>query len=405
MNATGVNLKAGFDSLQAQYVSYFEKFTHDHPIVFTLPTVIQLKELGLLLYRAIDSYCSNFSSYSHILPRMENEARILEICRQYPYRVGSFRADFIVDQNKKLRIIEFNVGQPLNGFFTTGFFNAIAQKQALAIGIAGMIDIYSPLFPYLEKYLCGKEKICVVHGDEYPGELKFYPGLFKNAGIDCITIHINTLDENLHLLANSRVITELLPEEILSISDKGVHALCENQSHNGIIPVLFSGSKRFFSLLRHPEFLQQNFTSAEAEIIQKFIVQTYLAEKSPEIWADALTNKNKYILKHHFMGRGEEVHPGFLTPADQWEKLITSEFSKNYVLQEFITQKQFAGSISGKERLDFITGTLLFINQEFFGPGFIRTHTTPVTKGTGDFKKIAPLISDSENRIPGIQYL
>lgn len=404
MNQSPVNLKKGFDFLSSEYETYFEQFTFDAPIVFTLPLIMELQELGKLLYRAIDVYSSDFSTYNHILPRSSGETRVLDICRQYPHRVGSFRADFIIDESNKLKIIEFNAGQPLNGFFTTGFFHNISLKRAVKYNITGIVDIYTPLLTYLEKYLCRAEKICAVHGDEYPGEQKFYPELFKNAGIECLPIHVGTLDKNLALLKNSSVIMELLPNEIANLSDKGVHALCERQSHNGIIPVLFSGSKRFFHLLTHPLFLRNHFTQEESKIIQKFIVPTYLPENSADVWGNALRNKNQYILKHHFMGRGEEVYSGLLTPEQDWQKLLTSGSLQDYVLQDFITQKVFAGRIGEQDRLDYITGTLLFLNQEFFGPGFIRTHTTPVTKGTGDFKKMAALISDSKNRVPGIHY-
>lgn len=399
-----IQLKSGFDSLAPKYVPYFEAFTFTSPIVFTDCTISELRNLGLLIHRAIKRYSDRYKDYVTLLPLSDVELYIAEICSHNPFQVGAFRADFVIDLNNNIKIIEFNMGQPLNGYFTTGFFHEIAKKFNKHLQIPGIVDLYSPLFSYLENYLCHKGKICVIHGDEVPAERKFYPELFEKAGIECCYVDVKSLDENLHKLSDSVLILELWPEEVYLLSEAALRAISLSQSHNAIIPLLFSGSKRFFSLLLNEKFMNDIFNSEEKTLLKKYIMPTYLPEHAPEVWQRAAHRKQEYILKHHFLGRGEEVYAGLQTPADRWQQIITGT-TKNYVLQEFVDQKQFHGFVGDEKRNDYITGTLLYINEEFFGPGLFRTHTTPVTKGTGNFRKIAPIVSDSDERIPGLYYL
>ncbi|MEI6696147.1 MAG: hypothetical protein WCO13_08770 [Bacteroidota bacterium] len=175
--------------------------------------------------------------------------------------------------------------------------------------------------------------------------------------------------------------------------------------HNAINASMHSGDKRFLYVLNQSKFLEKVLDEKEKELLEKYLVPTYIYGKDNEIWGNALINKDKFILKHYGKGMSEDVYAGCLTSEKKWKDIFNSEIIKKMVLQPFIKQKQFSGRIGNEVRNDFITGTLLFFNKEFFGPGLYRTHTSTVTSGSGDFRKIAPLVAKADKKIAEVHYL
>ncbi len=371
----------------------------------TTETVKELKYLGEILNKSILHMMNNYEKYLTVFPRSQKELQILDICRKYPFKTGSFRADFVIDAHNQIKIIEFNSRQPLNGFFDTGYYSQMALEKARKLNIDGIIELYPAFYDYLLKYMGNAKKICVVFGEVPAADRRFYPLLFENSGIECRQIKLKELSENTHLLTDAWVICEFSNLEIMDMPLELIEILAACNSHNSIIAALTSGSKRFFCALTNQEFLSASLQPKEIDLIKKFITPTYSYSSESEIWNDASSNKDNYILKHQSKGRSEEVYAGVLTSETKWKELFAQSNIDEMVLQPFIEQKLFSGFIKDEVRNDYVTGTLLYFNDEFFGPGLYRTHVSPVSSGVGDFRKISPLISSSNIRQPGLYYI
>ena len=364
----------------------------------------ELKKLGLILYKAIKYMLDHYQEYLHIMPREDKDLQILEICDKYPDRIGTFRTDFVVDQFNNIKIIEMTTRQPLNGYFTSGFFREIALEQAEKLKIKGIVDIYPGFFNYLEEYIGDARHICAVKGNEKLEEIKIYPSIFENAGIQCHIIPIEELPQKLSLLEDAWVIEELTFTEIRAFPLEIIDALARCRLHNAIKALLFTHDKRFYYVLNHPEFLKNALEPHEREILKKYIVPTYVYGDNPEEWEKAYNNKDEYMLKHQIKGKSVDVYAGCITDDASWKRLFDPTTLKQFVLQPFVVQKKFDGFVGDEKRNDFVSGTLLYFNQEFFGPGLYRTSSLPVS-GLGNFRKIAQLVAKADDVLPDVHYL
>ena len=399
-----MNILKGFNAIKDEQVNYFQTYTYNYPVIMSIGKYEELKRLGQILYKAIRHMLDNYPKYLTLMPREEKDLRILEVCDKYPCRVGTFRTDFVVDKFNNIKIIEMTTRQPLNGYFTSGFFREIALEQIKGLQINEIVDIYPGFFDYLEKYIGDARHVCVIKGNEKLEEIKIYPAIFENAGIQCHIIPIEELPQKLKLLEDAWVIEELTFNEIRSFPLEIIDALAKCRLHNAIKALLFTHDKRFYYALNHPEFLKNALEPHEREILKKYIVPTYVYGDNPEEWEKAYNNKDGYILKHQIKGKSVDVYAGCITDDVAWEKLFIPATLEHMVLQPFVDQKQFEGFVGAEKRNDFAAGTLLYFNQEFFGPGLYRTSSLPVS-GISDFRKIAQLVAKTDDILPGIHYL
>ena len=244
-----VDLQYGFDAIKAEQVEYNRKYTYDTPLVMPLELAEELRQVGLVLYKAILHMLEHYENYLDIMPRMDKELQILEICRRHPYRVGSFRPDFVISESGDIKIIEINARQPLNGLFSSGFFREIALRQAEELRIEGVVDLYTQMYRYLEGYMGRADHICAIQGSFVPAEIKFYPTIFEQAGWHCDVISLEQLPHNLHRLNNAWVVQELMYADFQALPLEIIDALAESNSHNSILTSLYAGNKRFFYAL------------------------------------------------------------------------------------------------------------------------------------------------------------
>jgi len=77
----------------------------------------------------------------------------------------------------------------------------------------------------------------------------------------------------------------------------------------------------------------------------------------------------------------------------EWRALFFQANASDLTLQPYIHQARVHSNVGDEERSnDYAVGTLLFFDNEFFGPGFFRASSHPVTN-QGDDRKIAPVVA------------
>ncbi len=399
------NLTKGFNALRKERIEYVRPYTYNTPVIMSSETARELRQLGIILNKAIRCMAENYRAYVKVFPRSKRELKILRICDKYPYAIGAFRGDYVISRGGKVKIVEFNARQPLNGYFESAYFYDIAAEQACRLKIQGIQNYYAGFIDYLHSCIGNVERVCVVYETAMPADRKFYPAIFENAGIPCRLIKLSELKQKSHLLKNAWVICEFTIEEIFALSDDVVELLARHQCLNSLRAALHSGNKLFFCALNDDGFLKHTLSPDEIALVKRYIVPTYVRGTNPEIWADAKRNKAKYILKHQNKGMSEDIYVGKYTPQNEWESLLASRRINKMVLQKFIEQKKIKGFVGSEYREDYATGILLYSEHGFYGPGLYRTCHSQVFSNKLEFRKIAPLVSASRKVIPGITYL
>ena len=143
-------------------------------------------------------------------------------------------------------------------------------------------------------------------------------------------------------------------------------------------------------------------TTEEIEFFNQFYIPTYCSSEARNEWLKAKGNKNEWIIKHRALGKSQKVYAGLVTSEAEWQSIFESDDFKDMTLQKWIPQKTIKGRIKQKEYEDFVTGTLLFFDDNYFGYGDFRTSSHPVTNKV-DHRKAAGLILDEMvNRVEDV---
>jgi hypothetical protein len=142
----------------------------------------------------------------------------------------------------------------------------------------------------------------------------------------------------------------------------------------------------------------------ESDLLQHFLVPTFAHGADRHHWNDAERNKDAWILKHRVKGKSEQVHAGCVTDEATWKDLFASVDSHDMILQPMIRQRRFQGRVGHEQRNDYVAGTLLYFNDQFFGPGIYRASSFPVTN-QGDDRKLAQWVADVAPHTPGVHCL
>jgi hypothetical protein len=388
-----MEIASGFHKAAPAFIDKFRPYCHDAPCVMSVGRYRSLKALGRVMQKAITAMVLKHDEYADLMPMSERDRQVMRLCEPYPFRLGTFRTDFVIDQNNAVKIIEMTTRQPLNGYIISGFSRVLGLERAAALKLDGLVDDYPRFLDYLGRHFGDVRHVCVIRGYERMGDFKIYPDIFKAAGYECHIILPEEVSAKLDLLTDAAVIEELNHAEIRNMTDREIEAITAAGVLNDFRNLFVAHDKRFFGVMSNPRFQSQELTSGERELLSEYLVPTYLPGHDRHHWQDAYANKNCWILKARLFGKGEKIFAGELTEQTVWKRLFDDGEVGNMVLQPFLKQRRFKGRIGQEERDDFIAGTLLYFNDEFFGPGIYRASSCPVTN-LGDDRKIAQLVAD-----------
>lgn len=383
---------SGFLRTAAHANEYFKPWTYNEPLAVCESTDLKLRSVQRLLHKAIRHFVLNYAQFRRLMPVSAEVESICALAAQKEYSVGTYRADFIIEPDNGIRLIEMNCRFPLNGFLITGFFNLVADAFAKRTGLT-KIDDYTPFFDYLVSYFGAFDDVCILKkGSEKRNETKFIQEVFIEAGFAVHTLACEEIPANLRLLGSAAVICELDHSDLLSLPADALEAIIHSKSLNDLRTVFLVHDKRFFSVLNHDEFLHSALSSAEAAELRAFLVPTYTASEQPDLWQSAREQKDGWILKPCVFGKSKNVFAGKVTEQGEWERLFVEGETAGMVLQPFIEQRLFHGSIGEQQYQDYIVGTLLYFNDQYFGPGIFRASSFPVTNIKDD-RKLSPFVT------------
>lgn len=378
-------------------VDYFSNWTFDEPLVISTETNRRLHRIRHLLYKCVCHFSENYQKYRDLMPLSEKADKIVKMCSVLPYRSGTYRTDFMIDINNQIKLIEITCRFALNGIFISGFFNLLADRYLRNKPEVKTVDNYAGIFDYLIDLWGDFEHICILKGHFDNNESKYAVPIFEHAGFRVHVLRPEDIADNLSLLNNAVVISELNQEQWFELPDDVISALLQSKLMNDPRTIFLIHDKRFFSVLHEERFMNNALTENEKKEFEPYITPTYRPGEFLDMWSDARYNKDKWVLKPFDQGRSINIFAGCVTEDEDWENIFLQNKDKGMVLQPYINQRKFPNTLKGVPYEDYAVGLLLFFNDQFFGPGVIRTSSFPVTNMKDDRKMIAIVTDDIKN--------
>ncbi len=392
-----MTIQQAYDLLAPELMAYYRTYTFDKPLAMSLPTYHATRQLGLVLNKAIHYFVANYYRFSALLPLDDRCLEILKIANKYPFRTGSFRTDFVIDKANRIKIIEMTTRFPFNGYIQSGYMSLLGLEMAKKIDARGVIDDYPRYLDYLQNEICKTGKVTVIQGHDPMNDFKIYSRIFALAGLDFNVVDVDDIASNMDKLEGARVIEELTLNEIKSLTNEQIDAMMKAGMYNDVRNIMLVHDKRFFKVLRDERFLSEALTPEEQSLLSAFTLPTYTLPHDSEQYNNAYTHKDAWILKPYGLGKGVGVVAGCTVDNDIWKELFESRKVETMILQPMIDQQKFAGTISalGEIRNDFVAGTLLYVDDEYYGPGLYRSSSFEVSN-QGDFRRIAQIVCDTD---------
>jgi hypothetical protein len=382
-NAVNLFIKDRYD--------YFKQWIFDEPIVISQSHHLNLARLQKVMYKLIVEFVTNFEKYQDEIVISDKTREIIRELKDVPYEVGTYRTDFVYDKQKQPKIIEITCRFALNTLFLNSIMSHHSNEyHRKFLKGTDITDNYKKLFPYLLQLSKGGN-IYVLKGRDAKNESAMFKKVFEDAGIEVTELHYMDISKEIHKMEDAWIVTELTLDEIESLDLSIIKKLSQLNLINDFRTVLLIHDKQFFSVLGKKTLQESCLSVEEMEFFKNYYIPTYHRNEYPEYWADAQKNKDKWILKHKALGKSKSVYAGLVTDEDVWEDLFENEENGDLVLQEWIPQNKMQAQIGNEKYEDYVTGTLLFVNNNYFGLGPFRTSSHPVTNVVDD-RKAVPLV-------------
>lgn len=386
-------LEQAFLEVADSEIARISQWFYKAPMLISPARYEELHTLQQLLHRAICFFVTHYDEYASLMPLSPKGRRIIEIASQRPYRAGTCRPDFVIGQDKTLRVCEIGARFPLDGFFNAGVTEVLACQLAAEQGVDQSPSHYRRFLDHLTRYFGQFDRVCALKSPaDRPMDLRLYTQIFDKSGIPC-TVHTPAeIVQQPDLLSHAVVIDEFNQMDLEALDDAVIEKLAAANSLNDLRTKFLIHDKRFLSVLSNPAFLVNFLDDDEIAFLTQHVIPTYTRAQVPELWEEARTDQAHWLLKPYLLGKSAGILAGCVTEEERWQDAFQSPDIEKMVLQPFIRQKQFVAPLDGRMYQDYIVGTFLCFENEFLGPGRFRASSFPVTN-QGDDRKVAPLVT------------
>lgn len=401
-----MNLKESVRTFIHEKKGYYKQWVFDQPVVLSFDHNQKLQQLQKVMQKLISHFVTNYEDFEQLMPVSAPVKEVLKLYRRKPYKIGTYRTDFVYDKNNNVRLLEITCRFALNGMFLSAIMNEIAEDiQKSHSNRLKLQDLYSPIFNHLKELIGEAKKVVVLKGRDNRNESKLFIPIFIEAGLTIEVIELDQIDHSKSVFENSFIISELGLEEILGLSSKTIESLANSNMINDFRTVFLIHDKRFFSVLYNQEFRSSILTKEEESFFKDFLIPTYSYRDQHPMWCHARAHKDQWVIKHATLGKSQQVYAGIVTSQTEWESLFLSDMN-NMVLQKWVETERVSGSINDQPYLDYLTGTLIFFDHHYFGLGDFRTSSFPVTNKTDHRKACTFILSDKTTpEIPNLKYI
>ncbi len=387
-----------FAGLHADLIPYYRYWCHDEPMVVSYERERELRRAAGILGRASARYAECYSEFLDLIPYDEKILEFLEFAEEYPYRAGTWRPDYLILKDGGFSFCEITSRFFGNGYFLSYFMERAGEDMAKSAGITDRLSYFEEFLAYMAGMREGRDRLVVLKSADKSDSIKLYVPFYRALGMETDVIEAGEVESSLGLLRGSMVVSALNQRDLLSFSMDTLKYLADLGMRNDFRTIFLLHDKRFFRLFFEDRFTGSFLDEEETVFLRKHAVRTYLYG-DPE-FDRAREMKDGYILKHHCLGKSEKVYAGSLTDEREWEDLFVSGDVREMILQPFLEQRIFPTNWKGQQLDDYVAGTVLTVDDRYFGTGLFRSSTRPVIN-QGDMHKVAQLVTDQGDRLPG----
>lgn len=382
-----------FADLHAEFIPYYRSWCHDSPMLVSPERDDELRELQRVLYKCCEYYVRHYREYLDRVPYSERVLRILDELKGREFRAGTFRPDYLICEDGSLRLCEITSRFFGNGYFLSFFTEHAGRVFAREAGVAPARSYFESLLAYFAGMARGFDRLVVLKSADKSDSIRLYVPFYRALGLETTVCEAGEVETHAGELRGKMVVSALNQKDLLSLSDGMLLRMADAGMRNDLRTVFLLHDKRFFYLFGQNDFTSRCLTDAETRFLRGHAAETWVFGRDGEIWDHARAHKDGYILKHHCLGKSEQVYAGCLTAQPVWDALFSSGAVRNMILQPFLRQRVFRTEWEGRILDDYVCGTILTVDDRYFGTGLFRTSTRPVINQT-DARKVAQLITD-----------
>ena len=393
-----------FTQLHSEYFPYYRSWCHDYPILISRERDRELKKVQELLYRSVCFYAEHYPEYLDVIPYEDKALELLDYIKARPFHAGTFRPDYIIREEGEILLCEITSRFFGNGYFMSYFMEAAGAEFAEQAHVTDRKSYFEDFFSYMAGLSSGYQKMAVLKSADKSDSIKLYVPFYQALGLDVTVLEADETEDQTGSLQGSLIISALNQKDLLSFSMDTLKTLADLQIHNDFRTIFLLHDKRFFSLLFQDSFTGRFLDAQEESFLRRHLIPTYLYGTARDVWEDAKVHKDDYILKHHCLGKSEKVYAGCLTEQSQWEQLMESPDLASMILQPFIRQKLFCGEWKGTALKEYLSPSILCVDDRYFGTGLFRTSSCPVIN-QGDAHKLAPILTDQKEKFTACHIL
>ena len=386
--------------LFADKTDYYHHWYHAKPMLITSERRDELRRMQALLYKCIVYMAEHYREWvPQFMPLDEKVMEILDRQSRYPFRAGAYRPDYLISEDGRLLLVEIT-----SRFFGHGIWanypSVVKAEQFMAEHpYASWENRYDALLTYMRDIIPEGSPIYVFKSSDRGSESIFYKKFYEYYGHE-VTVY-ETAEVEAHIDQWSHdavVISALNQQDLLSFRMETLQAMIDARMLNDFRTIFLAHDKRFLHLIFVDEFTSQCLTEEETVFLRQHTIPTYLYNNMyKEIWEDALTHKDNYILKPYDLGKSVGLYAGVMTDEETWKSIHNSQLTiHNYILQPFVKQRTYPCEWDGKHYDEYVCGMMMCMDDRYFDSGVFRTSSAPVTNKVDD-RKMFVIHSDDEN--------
>lgn len=363
----------------AEKRSYFRQWTFDEPVLVSSKHHDQNKKMHKIFSLLAKHFVEHYSEYQHLMPIDDSVAEILELYSGRPYTGGTFRTDFIYDEFDQMKLLEITSRFAFNGYFQQAIFEQISKDFLFDLGYTGStIQPYYEIFDYLAPRM-DFDNLIVLQGKDQKNESKLISPFLKAVGINVLKVPYEEASSVKSHIHDSIILSELGLDELIAMDRATLSEMIRYNFWNDLRTVFLLHDKRFFSVLYNESFRKDVLSAEENDFIKPYLLPSFNFSMDSDIWNEAKNNPESWIIKNTSLGKSQGIFAGPLVSKDEWLNLFESKEIEKMVLQKWTPSNKVTGSIGNKRYEDYLTGTLLFLDNQYFGMGEFRTSSYPIT--------------------------
>ena len=388
--------------MYSDLADYYLRWYHERPVGITSARRDELRRLHAILYRCIDFFVHHYEEY---VPRwmpmyFDKEMEILQIQKDYPFRAGTYRPDYLVTEDGRLKLCEITSRFFAHGIFSNWFSERAADRFMDRFPGRVRETRYEELLDYMAGLIGNRRKVYVFKSDDRTHEIRLYRRFYEAMGCRVEVLEAGEIDARRKEWSDGAFLISALNQRDIyqKCSMDSIKAMVEAGMYNDFRTIYLLHDKRFMRLWFQDCFTSRCLSAEETVFLRSHAIPTWVPMEDSAPLGDYIREKDRYILKPARAGKSVGVYAGPLTDERTWLCLWEHEVD-SMVIQPFLRQRTYPAVWEGQPFDDYLCGMMLCVDDRYFDSGMFRCSSYPVTNVKDD-RKACPLHTDDPDLLP-----